>query len=143
MNVASILNGKGAEIITTDPEARLLDIVTLLNDNKIGSVLVIDDNGHLVGIISERDIIKRIAREGAGSLQKPVGICMSCMVQTCQLHDSLDDVMNAMTVNRFRHLPVVEGKRLVGLVSIGDVVKTKLSETQMEATALKQYIATG
>ena len=143
MNVASILNNKSGDIITTDPEATLLDVIDLLHTHKIGSVLVLDDNGNLVGIISERDIIKRLARDGAPILNKSVGICMSCLVQTCHKEDSLDQVMTSMTINRFRHLPVIEGKRLIGLVSIGDVVKFKLAETQMEATALKQYIATG
>ncbi len=143
MTVASILKSKGSDIITTHPEAILLDIVALLNTHRIGSVLVVDDNGNLVGIISERDIIKRIAREGATTLQKAVGICMSCMVQTCHKEDSLEDLMASMTRNRFRHLPVVAGRRLIGIVSIGDVVKARLAETEMEATALKQYIATG
>ncbi len=143
MNVISILKDKGTDIITTDPEARLLDVVTLLNDHKIGSVLVIDDNGTLVGIISERDIIKRLSREGADALYKSVGTCMTSRVQACRKEDSLDDVMTVMTQNRFRHLPVVDGLRLLGLISIGDVVKLKLAETQMETTALRQYIATG
>ena len=143
MTVAAILKDKGTDLVTSDPEARLMDIITLLNAQKIGSVLIIDDNGDLVGIISERDIIKRIARDGSDVLHKAVGICMTCMVQTCQKTDSLDHILNSMTQNRFRHLPVVEEKRLIGMVSIGDVVKFKLAEKEMETLALKQYIATG
>lgn len=143
MNVATILNEKGRKVITAHREHSLLDVAKLLNDNKIGSILIIDEDESVIGIVSERDIVRRIAAAGASVLNNPIDTCMTTNVISCQESDTIDQIMSVMTKRRFRHMPVVEDKRLVGIISIGDVVKLRIAEAEMEADAMRQYIATG
>ncbi len=143
MNVASILSAKGADVITITPDALLSVVLNQLNRHRIGSILVQETDGRIVGIISERDIVKSISKYGASILDRPVRETMTTDVVTCKPGDSIDTVMKIMTAGRFRHLPVIENNILVGIISIGDVVKHKLAESEMEKQALFAYIATG
>ncbi len=143
MNVSTILKTKGHEVVTRGPEATLTQISHLLSKHKIGSVVIMGENDQVCGIVSERDIVMAIAANGASVLEEPVNICMTKDVFTCTCEDTLENLMASMTKHRFRHLPVVDNGRLVGLVSIGDVVKQRIAETEMEAAALRDYITTG
>jgi CBS domain-containing protein len=143
MNVAAILKLKGREVFTTTPDTTLLDIATLLGTRRIGCIVVTGIDGKVIGIVSERDIVREIARAGSKVLKEPVASCMTKTVVTCREADTIDRLMAEMTTHRFRHMPVVERGRLVGLVSIGDVVKMRIAEAEMEAAAMRDYIATG
>jgi len=142
MNVAAILKAKGPEVVTVDPNATLAHVATTLSERRIGAIVVMQDR-KVLGIVSERDVIKAIARIGAAALTMPVREAMTSRIVTCGLNDSIDELMDSMTAGRFRHLPVIDGGELVGIVSIGDVVKHRIAETVMETEALKLYIATG
>jgi CBS domain-containing protein len=115
----------------------------MLTKHRIGALIVSFEDGALIGIISERDIVRAIAEEGAAALTQNVGGCMTKEVATCEENDTIEEIMETMTRCRFRHMPVVEEDRIVGIVSIGDVVKTRIAETMREAQALKDYIAAG
>lgn len=143
MNVMTILKNKGSEVFTKGPDATLNEITHMLNRHKIGSIVIVEEDGTVCGIVSERDIIAAIARKGGQVLGEPVRECMTRDVFTCSRDDTLEQLMAEMTTHRFRHLPVVENGKLMGLVSIGDVVKQRISEAEMEAAALRDYIATG
>lgn len=142
MNVSSILREKGSEVVTLSEEASLAEVAKVLTDRKIGAA-VISGNGGVAGIISERDIVIAIAQQGAAALNKPASSVMTSAVMCCDSSTNIDDLMNMMTERRIRHIPVVEDGALKGIVSIGDVVKRKIEETEAEAEALKEYIATG
>lgn len=143
MNVATILKLKGREVVTSAPNAALLDIVALLGSHGIGCVVITGDDGKVAGIVSERDIVREIARAGSKVLKEPVATCMTKTVVSCRESDTIDRLMAEMTSHRFRHMPVVERGRLTGLVSIGDVVRMRIAEAEMEAAAMREYIATG
>lgn len=141
MNVASILRQKGRAVTTTGPGTTLLDVAQKLAAKRIGAIVVVGPRGEIEGIISERDIIRALARSGAESITRPVREFMTSSVVTCQETDTLDELMAMMTAKRFRHLPVVTDGALVGIISIGDVVKHHVAEVEMEAMALRDYIA--
>jgi CBS domain-containing protein len=143
MNVAAILKMKGREVITAPPDMPLLEIAKLLGTHRIGCIVIAEDDGKLVGIVSERDIVREIARAGASVLTEPVAACMTKSVVSCRESDTMDLLMAEMTAHRFRHMPVLERGRLAGLVSIGDVVRMRIAEAEMEAAAMREYIATG
>lgn len=143
MNVGCILKSKGRAVSTVRPNVTLLDVVKKLVPKKIGAVVVVGDNGQVVGIISERDIIRATAEHGARALDMMVSEVMTRGVVSCQETSELDELMEMMTKGRFRHLPVIEDDALVGIVSIGDVVKYHLAEVQMEVSAMRSYLATG
>jgi len=143
MNVAAILKSKGREVVTTGPNTPLLDIAELLGVHRIGCIVITGADGKVVGIVSERDIVREIARAGSKVLKEPVAVCMTKSVVTCREADTIDRLMAEMTAHRFRHMPVVERGRLCGLVSIGDVVRMRIAEAEMEAAAMRDYIATG
>ena len=143
MNVATILKLKGREVVTSAPHTSLLDIAELLGAHGIGCIVITDDDGKVAGIVSERDIVREIARAGSKVLKDPVETCMTKTVFTCREADTIDRLMAEMTAHRFRHMPVVERGRLCGLVSIGDVVRMRIAEAEMEAAAMREYIATG
>ncbi|AWZ01047.1 MAG: CBS domain-containing protein [Rhodobiaceae bacterium] len=142
MNVEAILKTKGADVTTISSSDTLASAVTLLCDKKIGAVVVVD-SGRVRGILSERDIIKSINIAGAEAMDLPVAQVMTANVITCTRSDTLDQLMDAMTGGRFRHIPVIEEDELIGIVSIGDVVKHRIAETEMEAEQLRLYIASG
>ena len=143
MNVAAILKQKGREVFTTTPDTSLLDITKLLGLHGIGCVVITGIEGKVVGIVSERDVVREIARAGSRVLKEPVETCMTKIVVTCREADTIDRIMAEMTAHRFRHMPVVERGRLSGIVSIGDVVRMRIAEAEMEAAAMREYIATG
>ncbi|MFZ2018168.1 MAG: CBS domain-containing protein [Methyloceanibacter sp.] len=143
MNVAAILKQKGREVFTTTPDTTLFDITKLLGLHGIGCVVITGIEGKVVGIVSERDVVREIARAGSRVLKEPVETCMTKIVVTCREADTIDRIMAEMTAHRFRHMPVVERGRLSGIVSIGDVVRMRIAEAEMEAAAMREYIATG
>jgi CBS domain-containing protein len=140
MNVATILKHKGRAVTTAPPGITLLEVAGRLAQRRIGAIVVMDAGGELVGIVSERDIIRCLADNGPGCLERPVAEIMTRKVVTCQETDTLDEMMAMMTARRFRHLPVVTDGDLVGIISIGDVVKHHVAEIEMEATAMRDYI---
>ncbi len=143
MNVAAILSAKGRSVVTVRPSATLEEVAGKLAAKRIGAIVVVGSSGRIDGIVSERDIIRVIAERGASCLSEAVTSTMTKTVQTCDVADTLDELMAKMTAGRFRHLPVVEDGQLVGIVSIGDVVKHHIAEVEMEASALRGYIVAG
>lgn len=141
MKVERILQTKGSEVIAVRDASTVGEAVSLLSEKNIGAVVVKNDKGAVVGILSERDIVRRLKTEGVAALKAKVSACMSTNPVTCSPDDSLDDLMAIMTRRRVRHIPVMRNGDMVGLVSIGDVVKRKIEETEQEAAALKEYIA--
>ena len=141
MQVRHILQGKGRDVVAISNNATLCDAAKLLTEMKIGA-LVVMDNGQLIGIISERDLVRAMAKQGAAAFSEPVGNHMTSAPETCVETDTVETLMEAMTRGRFRHVPVLDdNKRLCGMVSIGDVVKTRIAETVSEAAALRDYIS--
>ena len=143
MNIAQILKAKGRAVATVRPDASLFEIINKLAQKRIGAIVVVGDNGEVVGIISERDIIRRLAAQGEAALNEPVSQSMTSSVISCQETSTIDEIMEVMTQGRFRHVPVIEDGALVGIVSIGDVVKNHIAEVEMEVTAMRGYFATG
>ncbi len=143
MNVARILKDKGRTIVTASPDATLREVVKLLAAKNIGALVVCDTGHHVKGIISERDIVRILAGHGAAVLDEPVSQHMTREVVTCTAHTTVNRLMEEMTSHRFRHVPVVEGGKLSGIVSIGDVVKLRIAQCELEAASMREYIATG
>ena len=141
MTVRSILNTKGHQIMSVEPDAKLAAAAKLLGEKKIGAVLVMSQ-GHLEGILSERDIVRVLGERGAKVLDEPVSAVMTRKVVSCRQADTVAAIMEMMTLGKFRHLPVVEDGRVVGLISIGDIVKWRVREFELEQEALRDYIKT-
>jgi CBS domain-containing protein len=141
MTVQAILDSKGHHIVTVAPDATLDQAIRLLAERRIGAVLVMSGQV-LDGILSERDIVRVIAHRGAAALQEPVSNVMTRKVIHCQPSDTVGEIMEKMTSGKFRHLPVLHDGKIVGLVSIGDVVKTRVQQFEHEQEALREYIAT-
>jgi CBS domain-containing protein len=141
--VSAILKGKGNAVVTAKPADTLHQISKLIAGHRIGAVVISAPDGRPAGIVSERDIVNALAASGAGALDKPVSEVMTRNLLTCEPGNSLDELMNIMTRSRVRHLPVVEQGRLVGIVSIGDVVKCKLDEASAEVGLLRDYVMAG
>ena len=139
MNVAAILKLKGRGVVTTTKDKSLLDIAKLLQRHGIGCMVIEGDDGKVAGIVSERDLMRAIGQVGAKALEQPVSDFMTKTVVTAREADTIDRLMAEMTTHRFRHMPVVERGRLIGLVSIGDLVKMRISEVDMEAAATREY----
>jgi CBS domain-containing protein len=142
MTVAQILAAKGNDVTTAQPHRTLHEIATLLSEKGIGAVIVTGGDGEVLGILSERDIVRAVGRHGASALLDSVSKHMTTKVAVARLDDAIDYVMEQMTVGRFRHLPVVQNGHLDGVVSIGDVVKHRLELIESEHRALREYIAT-
>ena len=141
MHVAAILKMKGRNVVTTTAGQSLLDVAKLLEQHDIGCVVIEGDDSKVAGIVSERDVVRAISKSGAKVLKEPVSGYMTKTVVTAREADTIDRLMSEMTVHRFRHMPVVERDRLIGLVSIGDVVKMHIAEADMEAEATRAYAA--
>lgn len=141
MTVRRIINEKGANVITVAPDSLLSGVAEILAQKRIGAVVVVE-NGAICGIASERDIVRAVAKEGGEGLNKSVRAWMSAKVTVCALDDTINDVMQMMTAGRFRHVPVVEDSKLVGIISIGDVVKRRIEDVEREAEQIREYIAT-
>jgi CBS domain-containing protein len=142
MNVKAILAAKGGDIVSIEPTADLAAAAQLLAAHRIGALVVRGAGGRLAGILSERDIVRTLAERSAEALALPVGQVMTREVETCGENDSVASLMERMTAGKFRHLPVVEEDRLVGLISIGDVVKQRVEEFERESEAMRDYIRT-
>ena len=142
MTMADILRSKGSRIISVQPGDSVVAAAAVLSREGIGAVLV-REGERVAGILSERDIVRCVAKHGEAAMRIPVADMMTRGVVFCTPEDSIDEVMSLMTERRFRHLPVQDRGRLVGIVSIGDVVKHRIEKTEREAQALREYIATG
>ena len=141
MTVRSILNNKGHQIVSVEPDAKVGVAVKLLAEKKIGAVLVMNQS-RLDGILSERDIVRVLGERGASALEEPIASVMTRKVVTCKESDTVAELMEMMTDGKFRHLPVVDNGKVVGLISIGDIVKRRVQEYEAEQAALRDYIKT-
>jgi CBS domain-containing protein len=141
MTVAVILKHKGARVETVRPTATVRQICDLLSDKKIGAAVVIGAASEIIGLVSERDVVHAISTHGPSGLNRTVDEIMTRSVATCRLTDTSQDLMEKMTAGRFRHVPVVEGGQLIGIVSIGDVVKRRIEDSELERHAMREYIA--
>jgi CBS domain-containing protein len=141
--VSQILKDKGDLVFTASPHETVGAAAALLHTRRVGAMVVVDAEEAIVGILSERDIVRVIAKEGASALTRPIAGCMSADVVFAQPEESIDALLGRMTDRRIRHLPVVRNGRLAGIISIGDLVKYKINEAQAEAEGLKAYIAAG
>ena len=141
MTVASILKTKGTNVVTVQGGSRVIEAVRLLSEHRIGAAIVVSADKGVAGIFSERDLAKAVAEHGASALDRPVRDLMTTNVRSCRPSDSIEHVMTMMTEGRFRHLPVIEQGKLLGIVSIGDVVKRRIDAAEMDVEALRQYIA--
>ncbi len=141
MTVAAILKHKGGEVASTNASATLADIAAHLANRRIGAMVVLDNDKSLLGIVSERDIIYALAANGARALSMTAGQVMTRALRTVSLKTSVDEAMGMMTAGRFRHLPVLEGGVMVGIVSIGDVVKARIMQQDHEVDSLKAYVS--
>ena len=135
-----MIRRKGGNVITVRTDASVTELLSLLEEHRIGAVVVSDDGESVHGIVSERDIVRHLHTDGAALLEAPVGQIMTSEVHTCAPEDSLDDLEAAMTDKRFRHVPVVVDGKLVAIVSIGDVVKNRIDSLQAERDQLRTYI---
>lgn len=142
MSVEIILAQKGRNVVTITPDQTLGEAANTLSRHRIGAAVVTDGQGGVLGIVSERDVVRAVADSGTEALREPVSGHMTSKVVTCNSHTSIGQLMSLMTEGKFRHVPVVEGGRLNGIVSIGDVVKHRLAEIESEHKALRDYIAT-
>ncbi len=143
MNIGQILKVKGRSVSTARQGDNVQEIANRLSQRKIGAIVVVGDNGVVSGIISERDLIRVIAQHGAKALSMPASDVMTREVVTCSETTPVDEIMEMMTTGRFRHVPVIDDGALVGIISIGDVVKHHVAEVELEVTAMRGYLATG
>lgn len=141
MTVSAILNDKSAKIITLPSTATLATICTTLAKNRIGTIMIVDE-GKLCGIVSERDVVRLLAASGEKALNSTAQNCMTKKLVTCTRTDTVALIMERMTTGRFRHVPIVENDELLGIISIGDVVKFRMAEVEREAQEIRDYIAT-
>ncbi len=142
MRIADVLRNKGAEVATVGPEATVSQLLAGLAQHNIGAMVVVDDDA-VAGIVSERDVVRKLHEHGAAVLEHPVAEIMTSVIATCHMDDSVDDLSELMTEHRVRHIPVVVDGRLAGIVSIGDVVKTRMEELKTERQQLQAYITQG
>jgi CBS domain-containing protein len=140
MHVAAVIKRKGSNVVSISPDSTISDAARLLTEHRIGAVLVLDGSEGILGIISERDIIRGLAKHGPDALSQSVGVLMTREVQHCSPRDTIAEIMTVMTKRRFRHLPVVDDGKLLGMISIGDVVKQRLDETELEVETLRGYV---
>jgi CBS domain-containing protein len=142
MTVEHILLTKGREVFTIDPGHTLAEAAKILVERRIGALIVADQFRPVLGILSERDIVRALAARGSAALDEPIAGLMTEKVVSCTTKAALNEVMELMTEGKFRHVPVIEGGRLIGIVSIGDIVKHRLAEIEEETRAMRDYIAT-
>jgi CBS domain-containing protein len=141
MHVAAVIKRKGSHVVSVAPDRTIAEAVSRLIENGIGAVLVLDGTGNIHGILSERDIITGLGRHGGDTLGLRVEALMTRDVQRCSPHDTIAEVMGVMTEQRTRHLAVIEDGKLAGLISIGDVVKQRLIDTNLEVETLRGYVS--
>lgn len=140
MSVNDLLGNKGHDVFAVNETAKLREAIEMLNDKNIGVVLITDSTGKLAGILSERDIVRRSLKQESGFRDEPVTKSMTRDVKTVKSTDSVDHVMDIMTNSRIRHVPVLDGDTIKGLISIGDIVKRKIADAENEAAAMRDYI---
>jgi len=142
MTVKAILEQKGHDVFTLGPNEKLSDAVKMLADHRIGALVITNGDRKIVGILSERDVVRVIGKEGAAGLDKQIRDVMTPKVNICNEHHTINELMEIMTRGRFRHLPVEKDGQLDGIVSIGDVVKRRIEDVEKEAEEIRAYIAT-
>ena len=143
MRIGEVLGSKASkDVLTITPDAGVRDLLALLAEHNIGALIVSGDGSSVDGIVSERDVVRHLHHDGT-VVNNTVGAIMTTTVETCAPDTLLDDLMKTMTEHRVRHVPVVDDGRLVGIVSIGDVVKNHIAEVEMEVTAMRGYFVTG
>ncbi|MDO1583723.1 CBS domain-containing protein [Rhizobium oryzicola] len=141
LSVKNMLDAKGRNVVSITRDKTLKEVADILNTHGIGAVVVTSLENRIAGIFTERDLVKAIAREGADVLDKPVSYAMTTNVTRCREDTTANELMEIMSAGRFRHVPVEDGGKLVGIISIGDVVKSRIREIEMEAEHIKAYIA--
>lgn len=141
MAVSEILAQKGRDVYTANSGDTIQEISKILAERKIGAAVIMNDDGKVCGIASERDLVREVAKHGCDALSKPISSCMTQNVISCGEDELIDSLMDKMTKGRFRHLPVIEKGKLTGLISIGDVVKRKIEVAERDAEEMKRYIA--
>jgi CBS domain-containing protein len=142
MRIADVLRNKGAAVSTINQEATVQELLAGLAEHNIGAMVVVGSGG-VVGMVSERDIVRQLHTHGASVLSRPISTIMTSTVATCTKTDTVDAISLLMTKNRVRHVPVLDGDKLIGIVSIGDVVKTRMEELEAEQQQLHSYITQG
>ena len=142
MRIADVLRNKGSAVATIGPDSTVTELLSGLAKLNIGAMVVVDSDS-VVGIVSERDVVRQLDEQGADLLAQPVSLIMTTVSVTCTLRDAVDSLSGLMTENRVRHVPVIEDGRLAGIVSIGDVVKTRMDELNAEREQLQTYITRG
>ncbi len=143
MRIADVLRNKGGAVVTINPDATVTELLAGLAGHNIGAMVVTGPDGGVAGIVSERDVVRQLHAHGASMLSQPVSTIMTAVVSTCGKSDTVDSLTMLMTENRVRHVPVVEDGKLIGIVSIGDVVKTRMEELETEHEQLQSYITQG
>jgi CBS domain-containing protein len=138
MRISQILQTKRSDVVIISPESTIRSAVNLMKQQQVGALVVVDSDRRLLGVLSERDIIHSLASHGAEALHQPVGACMRSDAPVVTMQDTVQSAMHAMTAKRVRHLPVVDGGRMMGVVSIGDVVKSRLDEKTQENSVLQE-----
>ncbi|MGB3501152.1 MAG: CBS domain-containing protein [Mesorhizobium sp.] len=140
MTVRTILEGKGRDVVTLTADQTIESAIRTLAEYRIGALVITSGEGRIEGIFSERDVVRVLAAKGADALAMPISSAMTSKVRTCHQGNTINDVMELMTAGRFRHLPVEDGGILIGIISIGDVVKQRISDVEQEAEAIRSYI---
>ena len=141
ITVRNMLDIKGRDVVAVSPDKSLLEVARVLHEKRIGAVVVTSVEGRVAGIFTERDLVRAMAEKGGEVLDEPVSSRMTVSVQKCREETTVNQLMEMMSAGRFRHVPVEEGKRLVGIMTIGDVVKSRIREVELEAEQIKAYIA--
>ncbi|PWE56479.1 inosine-5-monophosphate dehydrogenase [Metarhizobium album] len=141
VSVKTILEEKGRDVVTLAPSATLAEAAGTLNEKRIGAVVIVGMEGRIAGIFTERDLVHAIARSGASALEQPVSSVMTSNVHRCHESTMIGELMEVMTARRFRHVPVETDGKLAGIISIGDVVKSRIRQVEQEAEEIKAYIA--
>jgi len=143
MLVSGLLKSKGPAVVTVAPDTTATDVVAVLAEHRIGAVVVSADGQHIDGVVSERDVVRALAERGLGAMEDEASSIMTSEVITCRPETTVEELMALMTQRRIRHVPVVAGGTLSGIVSIGDVVKDRISDLETETQVLHEYIAHG
>lgn len=141
MQVSVLLQNKGSDVVSVGPDASVAEVVAVLAEHRIGAVVVSADGSHIDGVLSERDVVRALSRDGGAALERPARDLMTSEVFTCQPDTTVEELMSLMTDRRIRHIPVLVEGSLAGLVSIGDVVKDRISSLEHETKVLHDYIA--
>ncbi|WP_188850655.1 CBS domain-containing protein [Aureimonas glaciei] len=141
MTVRKILEEKGRDVFSMHPNATLVEAAQEMAQRRIGAVVLISDGGDIAGVLSERDIVRMVGTRGPDCLSDSIGSVMTVEVVTCSEETTVNEVMETMTRKRFRHLPVIQGGKLVGMVSIGDIVKRRIEDAEREAEEMRSYIS--